>query len=136
VVNPFSPAVLQLAKAISVAEGFGVEGSIPTRANNPGDLTGADGGGFVTRGTANAEGVLIFLKLEDGWQALHVKVERMLAGKSAIYHLTDTLEDLARKYTGGDNPDAWAKNVATYLGVETSTTLQQIKDAAQPQGEK
>jgi hypothetical protein len=127
--SEYPPAVLKLAKAISVAEGFGVPGAVPTRANNPGDLTGTDCGSFQTSGKANAEGVWIFTNLADGWEALYLKVNRMLAGKSAIYHLGDTIETLAGKYTGGDNAEAWAANVAAFLGVTVTTTLAELAAA-------
>lgn len=117
-------SVLRLAKAFSVAEGFGDPEALPTRANNPGDLTGSDGGSFQTHGTANSEGVLIFSSVHDGWQALYMKVNRMLAGKSKTYPLTLTLEQVGLKYSGG-NPD-WAENVAKYLGVPVTTTLREL----------
>jgi len=107
-----------LAKAISVAEG-----SNPAW-NNPGDLTGEDAGSFETNGTANSDGVWRFVNNVDGWLALYIKVNRMLLGRSEVYHLTDTLEIVGEKYSGGD-PN-WAKNVAAYLGVPESTTLAQL----------
>lgn len=122
------PAVVKLSRAIAVAEGFFVEGSLPQRANNPGDLTGIDAGSFQTCGLANTEGVWNFKNLDDGWNALYLKVNRMLSGKSVLYHLTDTIEDLAKRYTGGDQAEAWAANVAKELGVPVTTTLDQLKE--------
>ena len=120
-------SVLQLAKAIAHAEGFGPPENLPTRANNPGDLTGLDAAGFPTNGTANDEGVWNFVNLADGWEALYIKVNRMLAGRSAVYPLTMTLEQVGLKYSGG-NPD-WAANVAAFLGVPTTTTLAELADS-------
>ena len=114
----WSPAVLKLAKAISVAEGS------PPEWNNPGDLTGVDAGSFPTCGYGNKEGVWKFLNNADGWTALYVKLNRMLAGQSRIYSLDMTLEDVGLKYSGGD-PN-WAVNVARELGVPVTTTLRDI----------
>jgi hypothetical protein len=114
----FSPQVLQLAKAISVAEGS------PPEWNNPGDLTGTDAGSFATNGTGNLEGVWRFCNAVDGWMALWVKVDRMLSGKSRVYPLHFTLEDVGRIYSGGD-PN-WARNVAAYMRVPITITLAQL----------
>ncbi len=116
--------VLKFAKAISVAEGFGQPEAIPTLGNNPGDLTGGDTGSFQTMGVMNAEGVVRFTNIDDGWTALYMKVNRMLSGKSLVYPLTLTLEQVGLKYSGGD-PN-WSKNVAEYLGVPEKTTLAEI----------
>ena len=94
--------VLKLAKAIANAEGFDNSDALPTRANNPGDLTGSDGGSFRTLGTMNPEGVLHFENLEDGWQALYIKVNRMLSGKSTMYPLNLTLDRVGLRYSGGN----------------------------------
>lgn len=119
-------SVLKVAKAFSVAEGFGDPDAVPTRANNPGDVTGADANGFQTNGVVNKEGVVRFVNLVDGWEALYVKVNRMLSGKSYVYPLTMTLEQVGMKYSGGDVN--WAQNVADYLGVPTTTTLTQLAE--------
>ena len=110
------PAVLQLAKAIAVAEG-----SNPAWCN-PGDMTYAHG--HPTKGTVNADGVLWFCTVEDGWDALYHEVSLMLAGRSHVYSLTDTLITVGFKYSNGDR--AWAKNVSEYLGVHEDTTLQEL----------
>jgi hypothetical protein len=113
-------SVLKLAKAIAVAEGSNPEW------NNPGDLTGKDAGSFRTCGVANKEGVLKFVNADDGWSALHIKVHRMLSGNSAVYPLTLTLEQVGLKYSGGDAN--WSRNVANYLGVPETITLQQLAE--------
>ena len=125
--TPYWPdCVLKLAKAIAHAEGFGLPDAIPTRANNPGDLTGADAGSFRTMGTMNPEGVLHFVDVADGWQALYIKVNRMLSGKSLVYPLDMTLERVGLRYSGG-KPE-WASNVAEYLGVPVTATLQELAE--------
>ncbi len=113
-------SVLRLAKAISVAEGSNPEW------NNPGDLTGADAGSFLTCGVANSEGVLKFVNAEDGWMALYAKVNRMLSGKSKVYPLDMSLERVGLLYSGGD-PN-WAVNVSRELAVPVTTTLQELSE--------
>ena len=113
--------VIKIALAIKKAEGSNPDW------NNPGDLTGADAGIFPTCGIANSEGVLKFVNAEDGWNALCIKVNRMLAGKSHVYPLTMTLAELGMKYSGKD-PN-WAKNVAAELHVPETITIQELADA-------
>lgn len=108
--------VLALGKAISIAE------NSPLEWNNPGSMKYADG--FPTCGIGNKEGVLKFVNKEDGWTALYHQVYLMLTGKSHVYHLTDTLAEVGLKYSNG-NKD-WAKNVAEYLKVPLTTTLQTL----------
>jgi hypothetical protein len=115
-VPTYPDSVLKFAKAISVAEGSKPEW------NNPGDLTSHFG--FPVTGTANSEGVLIFQNAEDGQEALYRQVSLMLTGKSKVYKLTDTLEQVGLKYAGGDGN--WAKNVGAYLGIPLTTTLAEI----------
>lgn len=108
--------VVRLAKAISVAEG-----SNPAWCN-PGDMTYAHG--HPTKGTVNADGVLWFESIDDGWDALYHEVSLMLNGRSHVYKLTDTLIEVGFKYSNGDRD--WALNVANYLGVAENTTLQEL----------
>lgn len=124
----WSNEVLQLSKAIAHAEGFGPPDALPTKARNPGDVTGSDAGSFQTNGVANPEGVWNFVNLEDGWQALYIKVDRILRGKSHTYPLTLTLEQVGERYAGIGHPE-WAVNVSSYLGVHTSTTLAQLSSS-------
>lgn len=110
--------VYRLASAIIRAEGSNPAWS------NPGDLTGSDAFGFPTIGVANADGVLKFINTQDGIDALHVKVWRMLRGISSVYTLDMTLEQVGQKYANRDG--SWAKNVASFLGVSVTTTLREI----------
>ena len=112
----WSPQVLKLANAIQVAEGSNPEW------NNPGDLTFA--GGFATCGFANSEHVLKFVNAEDGWNALCYQCDLMLSGRSRVYSLDMTLEQVGLKYSDGD-PN-WAKNVASSMGIPEQTTLAQL----------
>jgi hypothetical protein len=110
------------ASAIAHSEGFYVEGSVPQRANNPGDLTddGDVGHGFIeTSGPMGAK-ITIYGSVEDGWQALYKKVRRMLNGASRVYTPDLTILEVGIKYAGSAE---WAENVAKRLGVDTRMTL-------------
>lgn len=122
VVTPEKIALL--VRGISTAEGAfanAVTPNVPQRANNPGDLTKS--WGFPTTGVANKEGVLVFATLADGQAALAAEVTAMLSGSSTVYALDDTFFDVAAKYTGNQNADAWANNCAAVCGVPPSFTL-------------
>jgi hypothetical protein len=118
--------VIEFAKAVSVAEGFGRPGKIPTIANNPCDLELGDAGSFRTDGTLG-EGIAKFVELSDGWQAAYHKFNRILSGRSAVYPLTMTLAAMGLKYSDGDVN--WAKNVGAELTVPVSMTLAEIKQS-------
>jgi hypothetical protein len=109
--------VTKMAQAIAKAEGFGPPENLPTRINNPGDLElGDQGAGIEQQKT-------IFKTEQDGWTALEGQVRWMLTGNSHVYSLTDTILQVAERYTGYDDADAWASMVAKELGITISTTL-------------
>lgn len=108
-------SVTKFCNAIKIAEGSNPDW------NNPGDLTGADKGNFQVWGTANSEGVWKFVYAADGWNALCIKVNRILMGHSLVYPLVMTISELGMKYSGKD-PN-WAKNVAAELGVPETMTI-------------
>jgi hypothetical protein len=116
--------VTQLATAIATAEGFfsSDPNVVPRRANNPIDLT--DGLGVPTLGNANKEGVKIFGSIADGWKAAYIQVTAMLDGSSKHYTVGMSIFQVAKVFTGNDNPAAWANNCASVLGLSTSNTLQ------------
>ncbi len=103
-----------LAKAISIAEG-----SNPSW-NNPGSLTKSFG--FSNQGPQNADGVLKFSTLNDGWQALYVQIQDILEGHSH-FTLSETLDEFGLRWSGNPN---WSVNVARELGVSTNTTLGEV----------
>ena len=89
--------------------------------NNPGDLTASFG--YPTLGVAISAGVLKFKNCSDGWNALYAQLSAIVNGQSR-YTTNTTLADFGFAYSGGD-PN-WAKNVASDLGVDTSTTLGEV----------
>ncbi|HEV2498620.1 MAG TPA: hypothetical protein VGY31_03455 [Terriglobia bacterium] len=121
--NASSSLTSALATAIATAEGFFVGGSLPSQANNPGDLEIAGAG----VGVGSNQGKTIFASADDGWNALYNQIDLMLTGQSSIYSPDMTISQVAQLYTGGDNADAWANNVASQLGVTPDTTLSELQ---------
>lgn len=118
----------KFAQAIAAAEGFGVVGAVPTRANNPGDLTdeGDVGHGFLeTSGPMGAK-ITVYGSITDGWNALYKKLRRMFDGASHVYTLDMTIMEMGIKYAGSAE---WAANVARKLGTDTRTTLAMLAKA-------
>lgn len=118
----------KLAKAIAAAEGFGVPGAIPTKANNPGDITddGDLGYGVMQSSGPHGAAITIYPTAADGWQALYKKIHRALAGASHVYRLDMTIEQIGIKWSGDP---VWARNVARSMGCDCNFTLAQLVDA-------
>jgi hypothetical protein len=110
--------VQAIAKAIARAEGFYVQGSVPQRANNPGDLKEGDKGyGLIDDKT-------VFPSPGQGWNALYAQVQAILDNRSKYYNSGMTIAEIGMVYSGGD-PN-WAQNVADTLGVDTETPIGQV----------
>lgn len=110
--------IFDIARAIARAEGFYSPGSLPARANNPGDLE--------LPGVKPAiEGKTVFPSVVSGWNHLLAQIAGMLSGTDKLWPATMTLADAGMRYSGGD-PD-WAGNVAKDLGVYPGTTLGELK---------
>jgi len=109
--------VYQFAYAIAVAEGFYASGSIPQRANNPGDLEE----GNIGYGTLG-QGITIFPDPSSGWEALYAQAWEMLSGNSSHYRTSETIAQAGLTYSGGD-PN-WSGNVAATLGTSPLVTLE------------
>ncbi|MGH9770306.1 MAG: hypothetical protein ACRD4Q_01170 [Candidatus Acidiferrales bacterium] len=112
-----------LANAIARAEGFFSEGSIPSSANNPGDIEIGD------QGQGTIAGKTVFGTLDAGWNALYNQINLMLTGRSSVYDPSMTINQVAQLYTGGDQASAWANNVASALGVTPDTTLSDLQNS-------
>lgn len=106
----YPSSVYDLANAIAVAEGYGVAGAIPTRANNPGDL--------VVPGWSDAvlgdQGIAVFPDVATGWDALYRQLDRIRTNRSHVYNLAMTITDMGNKWAPG-NGSTWAANVARSL---------------------
>jgi hypothetical protein len=116
---PLNSKIAALAQAIATAEGFGVVGAVPTRANNPGDLIFGDQG----LGVANSEGVTIYPNPAAGWGALYHELNLIFAGGSKVYSTDMSFSTFARIWTGGDNYGAWAATVVNAIGASLDEPL-------------
>lgn len=112
--------IAKIADAIAYAEGFYLQGSIPNRLHNPGDLT-VD---ITGRGIGKDGMYVLYSNDADGWDALRHQIRLMFSG-SRIYSAGMTIAEVASKYTTTQQSD-WALNVARRLGVSTSTKLSDI----------
>jgi hypothetical protein len=99
-----------LARAIAVAEGFGVDGSIPTRAHNPGDLVCP----WLTGKTLGAEGIHVFQDDATGWAALEHQLQLIRDGKSSVYWKGMTIQQMADRWTHTQQAE-WASNVCDWF---------------------
>lgn len=100
-----------LDAAITNAEGYGTPGYAYPSANNPMDLM--PGGTEATYPTIDA-----------GLQAGDTMLSRIAQGLSSNYSPNESLAQFGNTYSGG-NPN-FASNVASSLGVSTSTPMSQI----------
>lgn len=123
--------IVKICQGITKAEGWGVPHTIPTEANNPGDLCLGDRFGLGMLGFAK---ITVFPKAdpaadiedkEDGYSSLKREVRAILLGKSHVYQADWTIEEIAQKWTATD-PDNWSRIVAGHLGVPASTPLNKI----------
>lgn len=132
-VGPFTKYVTDFAAAIAEAEGYGVSGSVPQRAHNPGDLGPGDTGVSDVIHAVGSDVSVLSPDNNDaqGWSILYEKLQRAFSGGSAIYKPSMTILEFAEHYVGtrGDWQD-WASHVAEYLqgagyNVDTNTTIQE-----------
>lgn len=124
--TPPSPEVLAaLSSYAAFAEGYGVpkpDGSptVPTQANNPGDLKLGDKG----NGTIN--GITIFETPSQGYAALNRQMSLAVTdGSNSRYNPNMTIQQFGTQYSGGD-PN-WSKNFAAKAGVPETTTLGDLR---------
>lgn len=135
----FAQSVEALIRGIASAEGFydpvhgalGDCSNLPCRSKNPCDLT--ESFGYANTGPANAEGVLSFTTLEDGWNAARHKARLILGGQDPNWPAGWTLEQMGHRYTGqpfgSKELDDWISVVAGALNVSSSTTLREVRNA-------
>lgn len=107
----------RLAKAIAKAEGFYVDGSLPQRTNNPGDLK------IASLAADWSDGKAVFPTVDEGWAALRKQLSIILNGTSNYYRPTDTFARFAQVYTGGDDSHSWLETVTSTIGTSPDQTL-------------
>ena len=111
-----------LANAIAQAEGANVSGSIPNKANNPGDLELGDIG-YGTIAAAGGQQITVFPSLSAGLAALENQISLIASGQSkAGYPQGATIAQVGAIYAG-DTSGTWAQNVANALGLSPDTSF-------------
>ena len=115
----------ELASAIAQAEGYGPSTNIATLANNPGNLVIGD----IGYGTITAAGgirITKFATAAAGWAALQNQIDLIASGSSSLYPNGDSMSiaQVGAIYSG-DSSGTWAKNVASILGVDPSSSFAQ-----------
>ena len=108
---------LDLLSAIAQQEGYGVPGTIATRNNNPGDIVY---GSFAQQYGATQDPMSSFAVFPDaqtGWTA-----EGDLLSSSAYSQLS-IAQAIAKWNGNGANTPAYVQNVATWTGLDPSTTV-------------
>lgn len=102
------------ANALAQEEGYNVQGSLPQRLANPGDLEDTSGNLIDYSGQPAGTGMA----------ALLAKLQNIASGNSQVYSPGMTLQQFEDTYTGTPGTNA-ASNVASILGngVTPSTSL-------------
>lgn len=122
-----SPKVSLFAEAVARAEGFYLAGSIPARANNPGDLKA---GAPTLKDTAITQ----YATPEQGWSALYRQLGFIANGTSKYYGAGAGKPNMTIREMGDvwappidkNVPGAWAVNVANRLGVSVDTPIRAV----------
>jgi hypothetical protein len=117
---------VKLAYAIALAEGFFMEGSLPARTFNPGDMKLGDRGfGMEQEKTiyAKADPAASLDDRTDGWSALKRECTAILTGASTVYSVNNSFVEVSILWTGGDNPGPWCKIVCAKLEVDPIATI-------------
>ncbi len=116
---PTGDRIWLICHAIAYAEGANHSGSIPDRANNPGDISddfNLYGDGIV----GICSRITVFPSKLAGWQRLHLKWENILAGNSREYDPDSSWTVIAQ--TWASDWKAWVTNVTSKLGVDPNST--------------
>lgn len=116
---PTGDKIWTICRAIALAEGANISGSVPDRLNNPGDIS--DGSSTYGSQVQDGSHVTTFPDKKTGWQALYNKINNIANGKSCVYCADWTWQQFAEKYAG--DSCVWANNVASALGVSSDTTM-------------
>ncbi len=121
------PSLPPLAGAIAQAEGYGTPNSIPTIANNPGNLE-LGNLGYGTLQAAGGQQITIFPDISAGWSALTNQIQSIFNGNSKNYNPNQSLSDFGSIYSGGNAN--YGNTLASILGVSPNTTLAQANGAS------
>jgi hypothetical protein len=115
--------IQDMALAIMNFEGY-YPGSLSVKNNNPGNLKYAGQSGAVGQ---DSQGHAIFNTFEDGWNALINQLKMAFYNTSKVYNSGMTLYQFFQRYAEG-NQEAYARYVASQIGVPPDYTLDNIKE--------
>ena len=121
--NPPSQGATNLLGAIATNEGYGVPGTVPTLANNPGAITTSNPKG-VGYGVANSAGVINYGDTDTGVSTAYALINTYVQNNPSI-----TLSQFAQKWT--HSPDA-INNYSNTLGVDPDTPVSLILNGKVP----
>ncbi len=113
----FDAKIRSFAQAVASAEGWNVPNSIPRRANNPGNLKNG-------RPWLDGTQITQYESADQGWNALYRQLRIIVTGQSR-YDLGMSIDQMGAIYEA-DPGNAWARNVASYLGVDINTPLWEV----------
>jgi hypothetical protein len=118
---PSGDRIWLICHAVGYAEGANKSGSLPDRANNPGDISDYfDLYGGVVCGS----NVTQFPTKQIGWQKLYEKWTNILAGNSDVFNPDNSWSVIAQTWAG--DWKAWVTNVTGVLNVDPNSTPAQF----------
>lgn len=132
--NQSETSVTVSAFCLAIQKHEGWSANPPSRSyinNNPGNLKYSSVDSHVTAFTNQQDenGFAKFKCYEDGFTCLKNKTIAAATGKSTVYLPTDTLKTFFQKYApvyDNNNPDAYAKDVASQLLVDENFQIKNL----------
>lgn len=106
----------KLAEAIAHEEGFYVDGSLPERSNNPGDLEHAPGEAHTTSSPIGS-----FRDPADGWAALEAQLAKFAERGLTIAQMIDIYAPASENDTA-----AYLAYVCQYVGCNPQTLVSDV----------
>ena len=119
--------ITKFAEAIKTHEGW-FAGSRSQRNHNPGNLKFANQEKAIGKDNDN---FAIFAKDEDGYEALMHQIIIAIDGRSKVYNPEMTILQFFERYApsaDNNNPHAYAKFVADYIGASINCQIKYLKD--------
>jgi hypothetical protein len=114
---PSGDRIWLICHAVAYAEGANKAGSLPDRANNPGDISDYfDTYGGVVCGS----NVTQFPNKQIGWQKLYEKWSNIFSGISTTFDANSSWTVIAQSWAG--DWKNWVTNVSNTLGVDPNST--------------
>jgi hypothetical protein len=113
-----------MAQAIARTEGFFVQGTIPNRYHNPGDIRSRLRHAYPGQ-IGLKRGYVVFRSDTFGWSALRAQIQRVIDGSSTKYTTDMTFRQIGRKYAVDSR---WVKSVCKIMGIDPGMTFAKYFD--------